>query len=301
MPDTHALPPTHGRFDLRRVGIEGIRKPIHVLRAGRDIVLSTEFSVAVDLPASRKGSDLSRNAEILAEITERTSQHPVGSLEAACSQIARELLVRHPSASESQVVASAEYFLRQGIAPGRESYEDFRLLAESRASRANGSVRIVRSIGAEGVGMTACPCAMESCRELLVREFPELAEPRWKDLPMISHNQRNRTRLELEAPEGVDIEADDLLAAIASAQSSPTFAILKRDEEAQVVLNAHRRPRFVEDVLRELLAGLPARFPHLPDEVEVRAETVSEESIHKYDVRASHRTTLGELRRATAL
>ncbi len=300
MPDTHALPPARGRFDLRRVGIDGIRKPIHVRRAGREVVLTAEFSVAVDLPSSRKGSDLSRNAEILAEVTERTSQHPVGSLEEACSQIARELLVRHPSASESQVVASAEYFLRQGIAPGRESYEDFLLLAESRASRANGSLRVVRSIGAEGVGLTACPCAMESCRELLAKEFPQLAGPEWKDLPMISHNQRNRTRLELEAPEGVEIEVDDLLAAIANAQSSPTFAILKRGDEAQVVLNAHRRPRFVEDVLRELLSGLPARFPGLPDEVEVRAETVSEESIHKYDVRASHRTTLGELRRMVA-
>ncbi|MGI0068359.1 MAG: GTP cyclohydrolase, FolE2/MptA family, partial [Thermoplasmata archaeon] len=190
MPDTHALAPTRGRFELRRVGIEGIRKPIHVLRGGHEGVLSAEFSVAVDLPASRKGSDLSRNAEILAEITERTSQHPVGSLEEACSLIAKELLARHPSASESQVVASAEYFLQQGIAPDRDSYEDFLLLAESRASRTNGSIRVVRSIGAEGVGMTTCPCAMESCRELLTKEFPQLAEPAWKDLPMITHNQR---------------------------------------------------------------------------------------------------------------
>ncbi len=300
MPDVHAISPARGHLDLRRVGIEGVRKPIHVLRTGREVVLSAEFSVAIDLPAARKGSDLSRNAEILAEITERTSQHPVGSLEEACSSIARELLARHPYASESQVNANAEYFVRQGIAPGRESYEDVLLLAESRAIRADGSTRVMRSIGAESVGMTACPCAMESCRELLAEEYPQLADPAWKDLPMITHNQRTRTRLELDAPDGVDIEVDDLLAAIAHAQSSPTYAILKRGDEARLVLAAHRRPRFVEDVLRELLADLPVRFPLLPDEVEVRAETVSEESIHKYNVRASHRTTLGALRRATA-
>ncbi|MGI0140131.1 MAG: GTP cyclohydrolase MptA [Thermoplasmata archaeon] len=298
MRDVHAMAPKHGALSLRRVGIDGIRKPIHVQRQGHDVLLTAEFSIAVDLPASRKGSDLSRNAELLAEMTERTASAPVPSLEAACSAIARELLVRHAYATESSVEARAEYFRRQGFAPGRESYEDYLLLAESRASRREEKVEVVRSIGAEGVGMTACPCAMESCRELLTGEYPGLIEASWQGLPMITHNQRNRTRLCVEAPEGVEVEVDELLDAIAEAQSAPTFAILKRGDEAKVVLAAHRRPRFVEDVLRELLAGIPLRFPELPDSVVLRAETVSEESIHKYNVRAAHHTTLGELRRA---
>lgn len=300
MRDVHAMPPAHGPLSLRRVGIEGIRKPIHVRRSGHDGVLTAEFSIAVDLPASRKGSDLSRNAELLAEVTERTALNPVPSLEAACSEIAKELLVRHPYATESLVGATAEYFVRQGIAAGRESFEDFLLLAESRATRRNGQVAVVRSIGAEGVGMTACPCAMESCRELLTREFPDLGRPEWAELPMITHNQRNRTRLTFEAAEGVDVEVDELLAAIEAAQSAPTYAILKRGDEAAVVLAAHRAPRFVEDVIRQLLADLPMRFPRLPDEVVIRAETVSEESIHKYNVRAAHSTTLGDLRKSSA-
>ena len=293
------MAPDHGRLDLRSVGIQGIRVPIHVRRGGRDVVLTTEFSIAVDLPASRKGSDLSRNAELLAELTEQTAAAPVPSLEAACSVIARELLVRHTYATRSTVLASAEYFLRQGVASGRESFEDYLLLAEARATRgAQGEVTVRRAIGGEAVGMTACPCAMETCRDRLTQEFPLLRDPSLADLPMITHNQRNRTRLIFEAEEGVEVEADDILAAIASAQSSPTYAILKRGDEAQVVLDAHRKPRFVEDVLRDLLSDVPRRFPALPDSVVVRAETVSEESIHKYDVRASHRTTLHDLRRA---
>ncbi len=145
--------------------------------------------------------------------------------------------------------------------------------------------------------MTACPCAMETCREQLTREFPLLADPRLADLPMISHNQRNRTRLVFELDGDADVEAEEVIAAIEAAQSSPTYAILKRGDEGQVVLNAHRRPKFVEDVLRDLLASLPERFPGVPDAAEVRASTVSEESIHKYNVEASHRVTLGELRR----
>ena len=54
----------------------------------------------------------------------------------------------------------------------------------------------------------------------------------------------------------------------------------------------------MEDVLRDLLRALPQRFPNVPDDVTVRASTVSEESVHKYNVEASHRITLGELRHA---
>lgn len=293
------MAPSRGHLDIRSVGIDGVRVPLRVRRGGHDVVLTAEFAIAVDLPARRKGSDLSRNAQLLAEVTETTAATPVPSLEAACSMIARELLVRHDYATESSVVASAEYFLRHGIAPDRQSFEDYLLLAEARASRGeDGTVTSRRTIGAEAVGMTACPCAMETCRDLLVKEFPLLADPALQGLPMITHNQRNRTRLFFEADEEVEVEADEILAAISAAQSSPTYAILKRGDEGQVVLDAHRNPRFVEDVVRHLLADIPTRFPALPDSVVVRAETISEESIHKYDVRASHRTTLRDLRQA---
>jgi GTP cyclohydrolase IV len=300
-PDVHALAPLRGRMKLRSVGITGIRKPLTVERGGRSHVLAVEFRIAVDLPAGRKGSDLSRNAEILAEIVDRTVVRPVESLENACLSIASELLRRHTYATEAVVEASAEYFLRQGISEEKRSFEDYTLLAEARAARGeSGKLTIRRAVGAEAVGMTACPCAMETCRVKLTEEFPLLSDPQLADLPMISHNQRNRTRLVFELDGGAEIEVEEVIAAIEGAQSSPTFAILKRGDEGQVVLNAHRRPKFVEDVLRDLLVSLPERFPRLPDDVSVAVSTVSEESIHKYNVEASHRTTLGELRRPTA-
>jgi GTP cyclohydrolase IV len=296
--DIHALAPARGRLKLRSVGVSGIRKPLTVHRGGSTHTLAVTFDVSVDLPSDRKGSDLSRNAEILAEIVDQTATRPVESLENACSSIAEELLRRHAYASEASVRASAEYFLRQGISEAKRSFEDYTLLAEARAERTpDGGVLRQRAIGAEAVGMTACPCAMETCRERLLQEYPALADPTLRDLPMISHNQRNRTRLVFELDGRGEIEVEEVIGAIEAAQSSPTYAILKRGDEAQVVLAAHRNPKFVEDVLRDLLASLPARFPALPDPVAVRASTVSEESIHKYNVEASHRVTLGELRR----
>ena len=301
MRDIHAMSPNRGRLRLRSVGISGIRKPLTVQRRDGTHTLAVEFHVAVDLPSERKGSDLSRNAEILAEVVDETVTRPVEGLESACSTIARELLSRHPYATEASVQASAEYFLRKGITESKRSFEDYTLVADALAHRgAEENVTLSRAVGAEAVGMTACPCAMETCRDQLASEFPALADPALRDLPMITHNQRNRTRLVFELTDNSEVEADDIIAAIEAAQSSPTYAILKRGDEAQVVVNAHRHPKFVEDVLRDLLASLPSRFPGVSDTTLVRASTVSEESIHKFNVEASHHVTMGELRRSAS-
>jgi GTP cyclohydrolase IV len=295
--DIHATAPTDGHLPLHQVGVSGVKKPLSIHRPERVVTLGATFSVAVDLPADRKGSDLSRNAVLLAEVIDASIHEPPSSLEAACGRIARELLVRHPYASRSRAEAWADYFLLRGIAPDRRSLEDFRLFAEAVATRdAAGRVTVGRSVGAEAVGMTACPCAMETCRDQLAVEYPLLNDPSLRDLPMVTHNQRNRTRLMFELPEGAEVEVDDIIDAIEAAQSSPTYHILKRGDEARAVIAAHRNPKFVEDVLRGLLTSLPGRFPSLPDSVGVRAHTTSEESIHKYDVAAEHVTSMGELR-----
>lgn len=294
------MAPSHGRLSLNRVGIDRVRKPLLVQRGERIITLSASFSVAVDLPEGRKGSDLSRNAVLLADTIDWPEAHPVPSLESACSSIARGLLEKHPYATRSEVRADAEYFLPRGIAPGRESLEEFTLLAEAYGERVGQEIRVRRAIGATALGMTACPCAMSTARERLIQEFPKLADPSLEALPIVTHNQRNRTTLLFVLEDHGEIEADRIVAAIEAAQSSPTYAILKRGDEATLVLNAHRNPKFVEDVLRDLLASIPKRFAELPDAVQVRVRTVSEESIHKYDVVANHETTLGELRTNTS-
>jgi GTP cyclohydrolase-4 len=296
MKDVHAMAPARGRLMLQRVGIAGVRKPVSIMRPERVVTLSASFSVSVDLPSGRKGSDLSRDAELLAQAIDWPEARPVPSLESACASIAHELLARHPYAMESHVEARAEYFLSRGVSPGRESLENFTLLAEASGHRSPEGVNVRRAIGAEAVGLTACPCAMVTAREQLTADFPLLSDPSLKDLPIVTHNQRNRTSLVLELTDASEVEADEIIAAIEAAQSSPTYAILKRGDEARVVLNAHRHPKFVEDVVRDLLVSVPARFPALPPETGVRVRTVSEESIHKYDVVAEHHSTIAELR-----
>ena len=114
--------------------------------------------------------------------------------------------------------------------------------------------------------------------------------------PNITHNQRNVTTLMMEVPEDFDVEANDLIDIAERSFSSPTFEILKRAEEAQVVIVAHQNPKFVEDVVRGNLSHILKQFTHLPDDTIVTVRSESQESIHKHNAFAERVTTLGQLR-----
>ena len=59
---------------------------------------------------------------------------------------------------------------------------------------------------------------------------------------------------------------------------------------------AHRRPRFVEDCVREMVAGVIARFGELDDASFVLARQENLETIHQHSVVAERSGLLGELR-----
>ncbi|HLQ41474.1 MAG TPA: GTP cyclohydrolase, FolE2/MptA family, partial [Thermoplasmata archaeon] len=78
--------------------------------------------------------------------------------------------------------------------------------------------------------------------------------------------------------------------------SAPTYGLLKRPDEGRLVEMAHRNPKFVEDVVRDVLDRLLKRYPKMPDTTWVRVKSEAEESIHKHNALAERSTTFGELR-----
>ena len=79
--------------------------------------------------------------------------------------------------------------------------------------------------------------------------------------------------------------------------SSEIYELMKRSDEAHVVEKAHRRPRFVEDCVREMIRGVVDAFPELNDAAFVSARQVNLETIHQHNVVAERFGTLGEVRR----
>jgi GTP cyclohydrolase I/GTP cyclohydrolase-4 len=71
---------------------------------------------------------------------------------------------------------------------------------------------------------------------------------------------------------------------------------MKRSDEAAVVEKAARRPRFVEDCVREAIRGTIERFGDLGDDVFVSARQENFETVHQHNVVAEHSGLLGEIK-----
>lgn len=287
LPDVQSEP-SPSKFKLSRVGVTGVKKLVYIKRPNMKNAnsLVVKMDLFVDLPASQKGSHMSRNLELVSEIIDMNLQKPVTDLESFCAQTAKLLLKKHEYATFSEVKAEADYFLERTYPSGKKGLEPYKLVAEARAKN-TGEVK--KLIGVKVIGMTACPCAME-----VIRKIDGYKD---KDVPP-THNQRNITTLMVEVPgDDKSVDANDLINIVEKSFSSPTYGILKRREEGQLVFNAHKNPKFVEDVVRDILSTILEKYKVLPDDVVVVVKSESEESIHKHNAFAERFTTLGELRK----
>jgi GTP cyclohydrolase-4 len=287
LPDVQSGP-SQSNFKLTRVGVTDVKKLVHIKRPGRDSAISlvVKMDLFVDLPASQKGSHMSRNLELISEIIDTNIKQPVSDLESFCAKTAKLLLEKHEYATFSEVKAEADYFLERVYPSGKKGLEPYKLVAEARAKK-TGEVK--KLIGVKAIGMTACPCAMETVKKI-GKYGEKIITP--------THNQRNITTLMIEVPgDDRSVDANDLIEIVEKAFSSPTYSILKRQDEAQLVIDAHKNPKFVEDVVRDILSTLLKKYKKLPDDVMVVVRSESEESIHKHNAFAERVTTLGELRK----
>jgi GTP cyclohydrolase I/GTP cyclohydrolase-4 len=161
-----------------------------------------------------------------------------------------------------------------------------------------------RLVGVEAQGMTACPCAQQlvadAARERLADDgfTDDEIERILEAVPVATHNQRGIGTLYLGCPEGceVDVNAEKLLRIVEESMSSEIFELMKRPDERAVVEKAHRRPRFVEDCVREMVRGIAAAHPDLDENAFVLARQENLETIHHHTVIAERYGLLREIR-----
>ena len=117
-------------------------------------------------------------------------------------------------------------------------------------------------------------------------------------VPVATHNQRGLATLNIGCVEEcvAEIDAATLLQIAEGSMSSEIYELMKRSDEVEVVEKAHRRPRFVEDCVREMIAGVVATFGELDGASFVSARQENLETIHQHDVVAERHGLLSELR-----
>jgi GTP cyclohydrolase I/GTP cyclohydrolase-4 len=162
-----------------------------------------------------------------------------------------------------------------------------------------------RLVGVAAQGMTACPCA-QGLVEGRARERLEAdgftgdeIDRIFDRVPVATHNQRGLGTLYVGCTESCpdQVDAATLLQIVENSMSSEIYELMKRSDEVAVVEKAHRRPRFVEDCVREMVRGVIDAFPSWPDESFVSSRQENLETIHQHNVVAERFGLLGELRR----
>ena len=94
-----------------------------------------------------------------------------------------------------------------------------------------------------------------------------------------AHNQRTMVKVKVSYDEKDIIWIEDLVEKIESCGSSQVYSILKRCDEKYVTEAAYENPKFVEDVLRDVISFLEEDKKITFYEVEVEAQ----ESIHNHN------------------
>lgn len=287
---------------LSEVGVVGVRVPLSFEDyKGKRIVVVPRFEAFVDLPAWRKGIHASRQYETIVEVFSQLAGK-VCKLESVCAEIALEILKKQQEATRAKVRASGEVVLEKLTPVSRQrSYEPYRLLASALAVKKPGEVKITRKVGVGVKGVTACPCAQElmasQVEKLLGEGFGKaMLDKTLSSLPVATHMQRSLGILVTEVPEGFEIDAFKLAEIVEESMSAPSFGLLKREDESEIVYKATGNPLFAEDVVRIMMKKFVEAFPSLPSETRILFQVRSQESIHKHDFMARRTISFGVLK-----
>jgi GTP cyclohydrolase IV len=211
-------------------------------------------------------------------------------------------LVRARQGAERAEVTIAARYPEHKLAPvsGMQTQEIYTL--HGRAVAFEHGTR--GTVGVSATGMTACPCAQEliaaRARERLldVGLSEQQVVTVLENVPVATHNQRGLATLHIGCVEdcGTEIDAARLLRIAEMSMSSEIYELMKRSDEVEVVEKAHRRPRFVEDCVREMIAGVVGEFTALDGASFVWARQENLETIHQHNVVAERHGLLSELR-----
>ncbi|MBR4447189.1 GTP cyclohydrolase MptA [Methanobrevibacter sp.] len=303
LPDTQDDTP-NVPIKLTRVGVTGVKKLLQLERTHkRPIILLPTFDAFVDLPSDQKGVHMSRNPEAISEVLETVAEDSTVDVESLCAKIVEKMMTKHEYAQRVEISMTTDFmFVKESPVTKNKTQEMAQLKAKAVGLRDDdGNIEIRKSIGAELIGMTVCPCAQESVREsdkLKLLEFldEETTQKVLDTVTFASHNQRGLGTLLMEVPEDKTVKAEDLIEIIETSMSSPVCELLKRPDENATVMNAHRNPVFVEDCVRNMMEKIVQKYADFPDDTLITARQENQESIHRHNAFAEKVTTLGELK-----
>ena len=243
--------------DIQKVGIKHIDVPLIIQRKNNsNQVVCAKAKVSVSLPRDYKGTHMSRFVEVL---NEWQNKNLLGIDIKGCL----EKIIKNLDAVSGELQFKFKYFIEKKAPvthlPAQMAYE---CTFEGRID--NGEYKFI--LGVEVPVTTLCPCS---------KEISDNG----------AHNQRAFITVKVSYDEDKHIWLEDLISIIEGCASCPVYPLLKREDEKFVTEKAWDNPKFVEDVLRDVVVKL-REHPYVK-EFEVECEAF--ESIHNHSAWAYQR------------
>lgn len=260
----------HREVPLKKVGIKDLRYPIHVLDRENRIQHTTgTVNLFVNLPHHFKGTHMSRFIEVFHQHRERLSMpHFLDMLE--------EIRVSLEAARAFGELSFPFFMEKSAPVSGQKSMLSYDCSFEGMVSEPD-------CAGTESVSSDVEPARGErlsSCRQF----FVSVAVPVQTVCPCSkaisaygAHNQRGIVRVKLQL--GPFFWIEDLVSLIEGCASSSVWSLLKRDDEKYVTEAAYDNPKFVEDLVRDVMIAIPT----LGDFPWYSVEAENFESIHNHN------------------
>lgn len=236
--------------DIQKVGIKHVELPLVVQRKNAtDKVVYAKARVCVSLPKDYKGTHMSRFVEVLNEW--RTKKLLGVDIRGCLEEVIKRL-----DAQSGELEFDFKYFVnKEAPVSNLSAPMCYDCSFDGRID--NGDYKF--TLGVKVPVTTLCPCSKE------ISEYG-------------AHNQRAIISVNVSYDETEHIWLEDLIELIESCASCPVHPLLKRQDEKYVTEKAWENPKFVEDVLRDVVVKL--RNHPVVKEFEVDCEAF--ESIHNH-------------------
>ena len=228
MKDIQSLTDERG-IPIQKVGVNDVHLPFQIkTKDGSFQSVLALIRLTVDLPQEYKGTHMSRFIEVLND----WRQKPVSNRE--MEAMLKDIMLRM-EAKRAHIEIRFKYFVeKKAPVSGLASLLDVDCVFEGNLE-AGSQLDFVLGLAVPFTSL--CPCS---------REISKYG----------AHNQRGIMKVRLKYPPGRFIWIEDLAKLMEAQGSSPVYPLLKREDEKFVTESAYDNPKFVEDVLRDLVLAL---------------------------------------------
>lgn len=259
MTDVQNQPDVRG-IKIQRTGVTKVHLPFLISDGEKIQQVAAQIRFTVALPKNLRGTHMSRLTEILTDWTVRPIKIP------DVEKILLEALEK--LSTDFAAISIAFKFFLEKFSPVSEKFSlspvDCEFIGSLRRDE-----RMKFSLGLSVQFTSLCPCSKE------ISDFG-------------AHNQRSVCRVKLTFKDFEDVSIEKLVRLIEAQGSAEIFPLLKREDEKFVTEAAWQNPKFVEDILRDVVIALR----EVKNLSALAVECENFESIHNHNAFAAHEEIL---------